>query len=289
MKNSLTLFSNITSAYKLGLFTYHEGLKIKWKKGIFLLFCVPLLTVAHASTIDILPLGDSITYGYPAAGGWRDPLYQELGANGISCNFVGESNANSSAFLNSMGDPYHDGFPGCWINNLTVPVASDLPFYQPDDVLLQVGINDILNGRTISDLQTDITGLVNQIFSTEPTVHLYLASILPNLNLSLDPEVQAYNNYISSTLVPDQQALGRNITFVDQYANFVDGAGAPISSLYDVNDPTHPNAAGYLLMANTWFDAMAVPEPASAILTGLGGIGLVALMARRRFVRHSYR
>jgi len=251
-------------------------------KHIFLFLAVATMA-AQASTITILPLGDSITLGGSVPGGWRDPLYQQLNSTSLPYTFVGSQSTNVSTYLTSVSDPFHDGFSGSLINNLSVPVSNDLPTYHPNDVLLQVGINDIIVGRTLLQNETDITNLVTGIFNTQPTVHLYIASILPNLNLSLNSQIQSYNAFISGTLVPTELGLGKNITFVDQYANFVDGTGAPISSLFYISDPTHPSAAGYLLMANTWFEAITAPEPSSVILLGLGGIGLMICLMRRRF------
>jgi len=46
-------------------------------------------------SLSIMPLGDSITFGYPGAnGGYRGPLHELLKTAGIDFGFVGSSTAN---------------------------------------------------------------------------------------------------------------------------------------------------------------------------------------------------
>ncbi|MCE0484830.1 MAG: hypothetical protein LV479_11410, partial [Methylacidiphilales bacterium] len=54
-----------------------------------------LLCQSVAEALTIMPLGDSITDGVDfftdSAAGYRDPLYRDLTATGVSFNFVGVS------------------------------------------------------------------------------------------------------------------------------------------------------------------------------------------------------
>ncbi|MCE0522098.1 MAG: hypothetical protein LV480_04230, partial [Methylacidiphilales bacterium] len=70
----------------------------------------------------IMPLGDSITVGVDfftdSAGGYRDPLYRDLTATGVSFSFVGASNASSTSELTASGNAYHNGFSGYRIDQI---------------------------------------------------------------------------------------------------------------------------------------------------------------------------
>src|SRR5713101_7644123 len=59
--------------------------------------------------IRILPLGDSITYGYDVPGGYRLPLYQVLTNAGYNVDFTGTQTGNGAA---DLPDPDHEGHPG---------------------------------------------------------------------------------------------------------------------------------------------------------------------------------
>src|SRR5436305_483183 len=60
-------------------------------------------STAGAASLSIMPLGDSITYGYsakvPAPGGYRAPLYRDLVAAGYDVRFVGSQTTNPDPSL----------------------------------------------------------------------------------------------------------------------------------------------------------------------------------------------
>jgi lysophospholipase L1-like esterase len=83
-------------------------------------------TAASAQTdLNIMPLGDSITWGYngsltdPASpGGYRDPLYTSLSSEGYSVNYVGVNTENPSTTLTNAGQTAHNGFNGYTIDEV---------------------------------------------------------------------------------------------------------------------------------------------------------------------------
>jgi lysophospholipase L1-like esterase len=123
------------------------------------------------SSITVLPLGDSITYGEtldPASpgGGYRDPLYSLLLGEGVNVTYAGVNNGNPSAKLTLAGETANDGFGGYLINDIdenlsannqpTDSTTSNLGGYwlknasgglttpAPNVILLMAGTNDIL-------------------------------------------------------------------------------------------------------------------------------------------------
>jgi len=74
-----------------------------------------------APPIRLLPLGDSITYGFDAAGGYRAPLCQLLTNAGDNIDFVGTQNGNGVA---GLPDGDHEGHPGWRIDQIYSIIAS---------------------------------------------------------------------------------------------------------------------------------------------------------------------
>lgn len=134
--------------------------------------------VATAQILNVMPLGDSLTWGYDGGpdttaylddldtGGYRSPLYSDLTLYGINVNYVGVSNENPSPTLTSAGQTAQNGFNGFKINEIDGNLAGSAP--DTDDVsnlggywltggggtgrgaetanviLLQIGANDIV-------------------------------------------------------------------------------------------------------------------------------------------------
>ena len=123
------------------------------------------------STVSIMPLGDSLTWGYngsltdPATpGGYRDPLYGMLLNGGVDASYVGANNGNPGPLLTTPSLTAQNGYSGYTIaqiqNNLagsdTSNVISNAGGYwlsgnpatgqAPESaniILLMIGTNDI--------------------------------------------------------------------------------------------------------------------------------------------------
>ena len=78
---------------------------------------VPLVS-ATSTSIKIMPLGDSITYGVGSStgGGYRLPLWNELRARGFPIEFVGSVHTGPASF-----DRQNEGHPGWKINQISDP------------------------------------------------------------------------------------------------------------------------------------------------------------------------
>jgi lysophospholipase L1-like esterase len=112
-------------------------------------------TLIVMPALKIMPLGDSITYGWPpdiatTTGGYREQLKNDLQSSGMFVDFVG--NNSDGSFL----DNQHDGYPG----NKTVDILNKLDqsnglldISKPDVILLHIGTNDIYYyGNWLSEL-----------------------------------------------------------------------------------------------------------------------------------------
>lgn len=226
--------------------------------------------------VKIMPLGDSITAGYtdnanwnePFEFGYRGPLATAFINSGLPFKFVGLS---AEPFNNASGDPSHNatafpvnelrdpainqgahrGYGGWSIANINANVAAWIATDDPDVILLHIGTNGI-SGSSPGELNT----LVGNIFAAKPTVKLVVAQIMPAIGYNAD--VIAYNTYIRDTLVPAYIGAGRDISTVDQYANFLTDPEdhTSIDPTKFSNGINHPSNAAYGLMATTWLPAI---------------------------------
>ena len=273
---------------------------------------------AHAqsgSSISILPLGDSLTWGYSLSGdtpgGYRDPLYSLLLGANINTTYLGVANGNPSTQLSNKGETASDGFNGYTISQIDQNLsANNQPtnnsvsnmggFWltggattpSPNIILLMAGTNDIAlsnSSLTAQQIATQVTSnlqtLINDVHAADPKALLLVASPPPIiLSTNLWSDTQQYNLDISNLISTDYQ--GQNIKYVDMYDN-LDSLG-----YYVGEDGVHLNESGYTEMAQVWDSAImadydftapdAAPEPSTwALLLG----GALALFAWRRLRR----
>ena len=252
------------------------------------LIAAPNVRADNYNLGSIMPLGDSITMGYPVEGGYRDPLYDRLDAHGYTFSFVGSSAENPSSTLTDAGQAQHEGHSGYFIwggNDLSSPpivsgnVTSGL--YEnlddwigpgkasPNIILLMAGTNDMYHDYQRATAPDRLTALIDQIYYYQPSVSLFVASIAPLKDAAKDAYAQTYNAAIPG-IVSDQRAFyGRNVWFVDMYGALTTG------NLY--GDGVHLADSGDEKMAQAWYDAVtSVPEPNTLVLLATGLLGLLA-------------
>lgn len=241
---------------------------------------------------NIMPLGDSITMGWPVAGGYREPLYNHLHAAGYAFSLVGSSTENPTTTLADAGQVHHEGHGGYVIRgNLNPPLVVDgmtRPGLHenlgawigpgkaaPDVILLMVGTNDIYCDYQRATAPDRLAALVDHIYEYRPDVSLFVASITPMRDPVKDACAQAYNAAIPG-IVAAQRKLGRDVRFVDMH-------GAVAVNDLDA-DGLHLAASGCDKMADAWAGAIiaAVPEPDTSALAITGVLGALAYAWQKR-------
>lgn len=244
------------------------------------------------SGLKIMPLGDSITYGFTGTNaGYRGYLHTLLAPVAPGFQFIGVTTVNPASLPTSPIDQtHHTGYSsyatldlhnnldgvdttrfiqfgtadrdpqgGYWITggNGTGRGAA-----YPDVVLLMVGTNDIgqqvqynnpqLN---VANYPANLTTLIGKLFALRPNVRVIVAKITPWAAQS--SRVASINSSVAS-VAASFQSQGKAVTVVDMNTGF------PANGLN--GDGVHPNDTGYAWMAGQWHDAIvaAVGAPSSA-------------------------
>jgi hypothetical protein len=240
---------------------------------------------AARADLTIMPLGASPTwggaYGYDIVpGGYRTRLYTDLQNAGYSFTFVGTSTDNPSPVLTAAGQTHHEGHPGYGLNQMANNLDGNdgspgnnggFWFHKPappNVILLQGGGADIVfQGANASVAAQRMDKLIGQIVADSPSSLLFVSNRTPAkaFDANQNQVVKDFNSQIRDVIVPKYASLGANVTFVDQYANFVDADG---NIVHIGHDGIHPDQDGYDLMGDTWAAALRQVLPAPVLVTG---------------------
>ncbi len=205
----------------------------------------------------IMPFGDSITEGCCIfTGGYRVDLFRQARADGHEITFVG-SVSNGPAMVDGVPFPQdHEGHGGYTIqggNGIAQFVMPSLNAYEPDIITLMIGTNDINGNMDLPNAPRRLGELLDSIFDIDPDVLVVLAQIVPTQSDGTNQRVQEYNSAMPA-LVEERVAMGRNIILLDMYEAFTRDASYKNTLL---GDNLHPNDAGYVRMAETWYEVIA--------------------------------
>ena len=245
-------------------------------------------TSTNNGKVTIWPLGDSITEGAGAPGGYRAPLYQLLTTAGYKIAYVGSNqNKVETPLLTESGNAKHDGhgsYPSFFmmknLDGLTpVKPAPDSnhggfwltgtptrPAIQPDLVLLMAGTNDLgMFQKTAQETLTSYDLLLDKIFTLRPKITVICATLAPyngatmvnKRDYSKREAKQLEFNAGLPSLVAKHSAAGRRIVLCDMRQKLP----ASSASALLTKDGVHPNEEGYKAIAATWFDAIRSAFP----------------------------
>ncbi|MDX2050886.1 MAG: SGNH/GDSL hydrolase family protein [Polyangiaceae bacterium] len=205
----------------------------------------------------VLPLGDSITYGYPHGdlAGYRAPLFALAHQAGKSMTYVG-MNMDGPAMVDGVVFPKaHEGYGGWTCGQLqNRATETDFQAFAPHIVLLHAGTNDIQQGNMVpsATVAANLSALLDQVILDFPDALVVVAQIIPNTVPSVALETSNYNALIPA-VVNQHTALGKHVILVDQFTPFYQDANFATNLM---EDDDHPNPAGYALMAQTWYQAI---------------------------------
>ncbi len=208
------------------------------------------------SSLRIMPLGDSITYGlFGTYGGYRGYLFDRLNSGGYDFYFVGSRSDNSPGTI----DPYHEGHPGWRAEKIRDNVNQFLINNPAELVLLHIGTNDmsgIPDGLSESAWKSQVQAQVAEVSQILDRIDDFSENTIVILALIIsrtDEDQKTYTSYFNQRL--KQMAEARtydNVIIVDMET----AAGLVYSTAGDLGDYLHPNDGGYEKMADVWFSAI---------------------------------
>ncbi|MBC8140703.1 MAG: G-D-S-L family lipolytic protein [Armatimonadetes bacterium] len=212
----------------------------------------------NADTINILPIGDSITQGGRADRKeytYRYPLFYKLKDAGHDVNFIGSlrTGLNGDAkWPDKNGvvfDPDHEGHYG-W---KTAAVRDKLAGWSagweaaPDIALIHLGTNDQGSKDYNADIVQPLKDMVAFLRTKNPRVAVFIGHL--NFNggnaVTIRPLVEAMAKEISTKESP--------VVTVATYEGWVEN---PDQAGSDTFDWAHPNEQGQAKMADKWFAAI---------------------------------
>ena len=134
---------------------------------------------ASPAIVKIMPLGDSITVGFPGLEGYRGSLSLDLNNSGFNVDFVG-SQKNGTGFDND-----NEGHLGYEANEIRDHVIEWLNGNPADIVLLHIGTNDIENGQNVPVVIAEVAATLDNINLWE-SAHGQVTVILARIILRSD-------------------------------------------------------------------------------------------------------
>jgi lysophospholipase L1-like esterase len=219
---------------------------------------------AKGTPCSIMALGDSITDGVGGSGGsYRPALFKLALDHGQTITFVGNNmngpntvpGPDGGMVTFPKGNEGHSGFTiddgggRTGIHNLTAPAMMK---FHPNIITLMIGTNDVDIMLDLPNAPMRLGGLLDTITSTDPSVLIVLAQIVPTTDDAENVRVKAYNDAMPA-LVKTRTDAGKHIVLVDMYGAFT--ANNMFKTEY-MNDKLHPKDAGYAKMADVWYAAI---------------------------------
>ncbi|KAI4959042.1 hypothetical protein J4E86_002762 [Alternaria arbusti] len=215
------------------------------------------LVARQSKNLRILPLGDSITWGYINGGGsngYRERLLADLKSGGYTVDFVGTQQSGT------MADKDNQGFPGYTISQIRGVAAGGLAL-KPNVVLLHAGTNDLNRGNPSSEPDADAPRrlglLLDDVLKAVPNAVVIVAKIIPSKQSGLNANIKTFNNALPA-IVASRVSKGSKVSIVDMNV---------LSTSSELSDNLHPNVAGYARMGDIWnagIKAVAGSIPAPA-------------------------
>ncbi|WP_131741945.1 GDSL-type esterase/lipase family protein [Actinomadura roseirufa] len=190
------------------------------------------------SSLRIMPLGDSITYGTGSStgNGYRERLRRNLVDRGYQGDFVG------SVRSGTMPDPDNEGHPGWVISQIADAEHASVPGLRPTVVLIHAGTNDMDRNVDPEGAPARLAGLVDQTLRDAPNATVLVSTLVPSANAAVQTRIAAFNRQVRA-LVRRRHEAGGPVGLVDM---------TPVTTA-DLADGLHPNDRGYEKMGEAFY------------------------------------
>lgn len=191
-------------------------------------------------SINIMPLGDSITDGHNYPGGYRIKLFELLKSAEKEVTFSG------SMENGPIPEKKHEGHSGWTIEEINSGIKYWLSDVKPDIILLLIGTNNIAMLDPAESAGNKLEMLINNITQAKPDSFLLTASIPPINDPRLNERVKIYNIRVKK-LCDEYKEENCKIDFVDIFSAL---------DFDDLFDGAHPNKKGHDKIALKWYESI---------------------------------
>lgn len=210
----------------------------------------------------VMIVGDSISAGPGCYKGYLQGLLEQNGYtnldfvgeytddcgggvmhSAVSCSTAGQYTQPSFTLANNCSD-------GVTYDGLAALAAT----HEPDMIMLQLGVNDVWNGRAVDAILGDYAELVAQARAQNPSIVLVVAQI-QQIRPDCDPA--------DATVFDRAQSV---VEAVPAWAEGLSTSESPVFvadlwtnsdwTIAETNDCVHPNDVGAERMGQNWFDAL---------------------------------
>lgn len=226
---------------------------------------------AFPATWTVMPVGDSITYGWQGThAGYRGPLHDLLVPFAPGLRFVGSSSERPGLLPTSpVNQTWHEGHSSYNLDDISDNLdglnterflqyggpdrnpngghwltggngTGRAPLF-PDAILLLAGTNDL---GTSAGAEQRLRDLLEKITTLRPNTCVFVAKITP---IDWHFGVIPYNAIVQS-VVADFQKTGRKVRLVDLHTGFPSNG--------TIADGVHPNDTGFFWMAAQWHEEL---------------------------------
>jgi lysophospholipase L1-like esterase len=215
---------------------------------------------AAATSLRLMPLGDSITWGVGSStgNGYRGPLWNELSAEGHAPDFVG------SGQNGTMSDPDNEGHSGYRIDQVSALADATVDHYRPNVITLEIGTNDLNQNYQIATAPARLSSLIDQLTADAPDATILVGSVIVSTSSVEEPNRGAFNQQIPG-IVQAKQAAGKHVRYVDMSA----------LTTSDLSDSLHPNDGGYQKMADAFNSGVQAADAAGWLKAPVAAGGAV--------------
>jgi lysophospholipase L1-like esterase len=202
----------------------------------------------------VMPLGDSITYGDGSSNhaGYRSALFHLALADQKSVTFVGGMTDGPDTVDGVPFPKHHEGHSGYEIDGVAGFAAAAITTWHPQIVLMMLGTNDIAFGFDVANAPTRLGALMDIVTGADPNLLLIVAQIVPCTDDAANVQIRTLNAAIPA-LVDAKAAAGAHVRMVDMYGALTANANYKTETMFN---KWHPNDAGYVQMADTWYAAI---------------------------------
>ncbi|UKZ84585.1 uncharacterized protein TrAFT101_000491 [Trichoderma asperellum] len=205
--------------------------------------------IKPGTELRILPVGDSITYGFLSdmdggdGNGYRLRLREDLSSDTVV--FAG----TMTSPVGNMTDGYFAAWNGKTIQYMENNVGPSLE-QRPNIILLHAGTNDMNPNSAISTEGHDPVAasqrlgyLIDKMINTCPDAVILVAMIIGTCNADQAPQTGMFQSLVPDVVMSRFQA-GKHVLAVD-FSTF---------ALSNLRDCIHPTNQGYQLLGDYWYD-----------------------------------